>query len=172
MIGPLLFLIYINDLPDTINPHVLTSLFADDARLSNSFKLHVTNNMQEALNSLCKWMFDWELERAPSKCVVMIIGYNDHPPPPVYSLNGVLLPVVKQLKDLGITFCDNLSFNIHINSICSKAYILINRICRCFITNDYVFLLQAYISYVRPILEYNSSIWNPHTNYIGNAKAL
>ena len=93
-------------------------------------------------------------------------------PPPVYSLNGVLLPVVKQLKDLGITFCDNLSFNIHINSICSKAYILINRICRCFITNDYVFLLQAYISYVRPILEYNSSIWNPHTNYIGNAKAL
>ena len=40
--------------------------------------------------------------------------------------------------------------------------------CRCFITNDYVFLLQAYISYVRPILEYNSSIWNPHTNYIGN----
>ena len=43
---------------------------------------------------------------------------------------------------------------------------------RCFITNDYVFLLQAYISYVRPILEYNSSIWNPHTIYIGNAKAL
>ena len=48
----------------------------------------------------------------------------------------------------------------------------LNRICRCFITNDYVFLLQAYIRYVRPILEYNSSIWNPHTNYIGNAKAL
>ena len=44
--------------------------------------------------------------------------------------------------------------------------------CRCFITNDYVFILQAYIHYVRPILEYNSSIWNPHTNYIGNAKAL
>ena len=49
---------------------------------------------------------------------------------------------------------------------------LINRICRCFITNDYVFFVQAYISYVRLILEYNSSIWNPHTNYTGNAKAL
>ena len=35
--------------------------------------------MQEALNSLCKWMFDWELELAPSKCVVMRIGCNDHP---------------------------------------------------------------------------------------------
>ena len=56
--------------------------------------------------------------------------------PPVYSLNGVLLPFVKQFKDLSITFCDNLSFNIHINSICSKAYILINIICRCFITNE------------------------------------
>ena len=86
-------------------------------------------------------------------------------------MNGVRLPVVKQFKDLGITFCDNLSFNIHINSICSKAYILINIICRCFINNDYVFLLQAYISYVRRILNYNSSIWNHHTNYIGNAKA-
>ena len=118
-------------------------------------------------------MFDWELELAPSKCVVKRIGCNDHPPPPpVYSLNGVLLPVVKQFKDLGITFYDNLSFNILINSICSKEYILINIICRCLITNDYVFILQAYISYVRPILEYNSSIWNPHTNYIGNAKAL
>ena len=56
-----------------INPHVLTSLFADDANLANSFKLHLTNDMQEALNSLCKWMFDWELELAPSKCVVMRI---------------------------------------------------------------------------------------------------
>ena len=79
MIGPLLFLIYIHDLPDTINPHVLTSLFAYDTKLANSFKLHVTNDMQEALNSLCKWMFDWELELAPSKCVVIIIGCNDHP---------------------------------------------------------------------------------------------
>ena len=61
-------------------------------------------------------MFDWELELSPSKCVIMRIGCNVHPP--VYSLNGVLLPVVKQDEDLGITFCDNLSFNIHINSIC------------------------------------------------------
>ena len=73
VIGPLLFLIYINDLPDTINPHVLTSLFADDARLANSFKLHVINDMQEVLNSLYKWMFYWELELASSKYVVMRI---------------------------------------------------------------------------------------------------
>ena len=115
-------------------------LFADDTKLANFFKLHETNHMQEALNSVCKWMFDWELKLSPSKCVVMRIGCNDHGAPPVYSFNGVRLPVVKQFKDLGITFCDNHSFNIHINSICSKAYILINRIFRCFITNNYVFL--------------------------------
>ena len=119
-------------------------------------------------------MFDWELELAPSKYVIMRILCNYHPtpPPPVYSLNGVLLPVVKHFKDLCISFCDNLSFNIHFNSICSKAYILIYIIVICFITNDYLFLLQAYISYVRPILEFNSYIWNPHTHYIGNSKAL
>ena len=142
VLGPLLFVIYINDLPDTINLHVLTSLFAEDAKLANNFKVHVTNDMQEALNNLCKWKFDWELELAPSKCVVMRIGCNDHPPPhPVYSLNGVPLPVVKQFKDLGITFFDNHSFNIHINSICSKAYILINRIV------DALLLMTMYFFY-------------------------
>ena len=50
VIGPLLFIIYINDIPDTINTHA--SLFADDAKLANSFKLHVTNDMQEAQNCL------------------------------------------------------------------------------------------------------------------------
>ena len=80
VIGYLLFIIYIHDLPDTINQHVLTELFADDVKLANSYKLHVTNDMQEALNSLCEWMFDWELELTPSKCVVMRIGCNDHPP--------------------------------------------------------------------------------------------
>ena len=79
VIGHLLFLIYINDLTDTINPHVLTSLFSDDAKLANSFKLHETTNIQEDINSLCKWMIDWELELALSKCVIMRIGCNEHP---------------------------------------------------------------------------------------------
>ena len=54
----------------------------------------------------------------------------------------------------------------------AKMHIHINRSYRCCFTNYYVFLLQAYISYVSPILEYHSSIWNHHTNYIGIVKAL
>ena len=52
-----------------------------------------------------------------------------------------------------------MSFNTHINNICTKAHLIINRLFRCFITNDYIYLLKAYLSYVRPIVESDSSVW-------------
>ena len=55
----------------------------------------------------------------------------------------------------------------HISEICSKAYTLSNMIFRYFITNHYSPLVCAHLTYIRPILEYGSSVWNPHSNYIG-----
>ena len=65
-----------------------------------------------------------------------------------YFINDFELPIHTSFKDLGITFNDNISFNTHINTICTKAHLIINRLFRCFITNDYIYLLKAYISYV------------------------
>ena len=67
----------------------------------------------------------WELKLALKKCVVMRVGNMF--PAHVYNLNGHTLPNQSSFKDLGITFSDNLSFNIHINNIRNKAYIIINR---------------------------------------------
>ena len=64
-----------------------------------------------------------------------------------------------------------MSFNTHINTICTKAHLIINRLFRCFITNDYIYLLKAYISYVRPIVESDSSVWNPD-NFICNSNNI
>ena len=46
-------------------------------------------------------------------------------------------------------------------------YIISNIIFIYFITNQYYPLLYAYLTYIRRILEYGSSVWNPHSNYIG-----
>ena len=93
----------------------------------------------------------WELEIAPTKCVVMRICNKN--PVHSYFINDFKLPIHTSFKDLGITFNDNMSFNTHINIICTKAHLIINRLFICFITNDYIYLLKAYISYVSPIVE-------------------
>ena len=51
--------------------------------------------------------------------------------------------------------------------MCSKAFNILNIIFRCFIINDYCYLTKAFITYVRPLLEYNSCIWNPSNIYVG-----
>ena len=64
-----------------------------------------------------------------------------------------------------------MSFNTHINTICTKAHLIINRLLICFITNDYIYLLKAYLSYVHPIVESDSSVWNPD-NLICNSNNI
>ena len=53
-----------------------------------------------------------------------------------YFINDFELPIHTPFNDLGITFNENMSFNTHINTICTKAHLIINRLFRCFITND------------------------------------
>ena len=73
--GPLLFLIYINYLLNIIKPPIYASLFADDSKLLYSFKpIESCLPLQCALDKLNDWMKIWELELAPTKCVVMGIG--------------------------------------------------------------------------------------------------
>ena len=62
------------------------------------------------------------------------------------------------LKYLSITFNDNMNFNTHINTICTKTHLIINRLFRCSITNNYIYFINAYLSYIRPIVESDSSV--------------
>ena len=73
-----------------------------------------------------------------------------------------LLPVVQSCRDLGITMTHDLSFSEHINSMVFKAHQRASAILRCFVSRNITLLLRAYLVYVRPLLEYNSTIWSPH----------
>ena len=116
VLGPHLFLIYINDLPDGILSYV--SLFADDVKLIvDSEKVHLT---QKDLDELDSWQRKWKLRfnTADGKCMVLHIGKNN--PRHTYFLDAVALPPVSLEKDLGLFIDENLNWKENIQKAVSK----------------------------------------------------
>ena len=85
-------------------------------------------------------------------------------------MHTVQLPNVNECRDLGVFVDSHCNFKHHISHICRKAYTSINVIFRCFDTAHVPALIIAYKSFVRPILEYCSTVWNPYIpnrHYLG-----
>jgi hypothetical protein len=78
-----------------------------------------------------------------------------------FMLGSATLQKSTEVKDLGILIDKHLSFKNHINYVVKTAYARANLIRRCFVSNHLPTLLQAYKVYVRPLLEYNTSVWSP-----------
>ena len=73
-------------------------------------------------------------------------------------IDGCLLPIVTECRNLGVTMTSDLSMFNHISAIGAKAHQRANIILRCFVSRDRKLLVRAFEVYVRPILEYNSVI--------------
>ena len=82
-----------------------------------------------------------------------------------FSINNSPLPIVTSYPDLGITITNDLSPSSHIDRFVSKAHQRANIIHRCFVSRNEDLLVRAFITYVRPVLEYNSVTWSPHLKY-------
>ena len=120
VLGPLLFLTYINDLPDGLASTV--KLFADDTLL---YGVVVDDsdcdNLQDDLNKLEIWQNEWQMEFNPSKCNIMRISNKQRPPQRTYFFCGSKLEQVDSASYLGITVNSKLKWSEHISSISSKA---------------------------------------------------
>ena len=79
-----------------------------------------------------------------------------------FKLYGQTVQSVSTVRDLGVHFCSNLTFTSHINTIVAKAYTRACLIHKCFLSKDAATLTKAYVTYVRPILEYATVIWSPY----------
>jgi len=162
-LGPLLFLIYINDITDVFNAQVNCKLYADDVKLYTEVKsADDLFCFQNCLNSLHKWSLVWQLTISSHKCCTIDVGK-----PAIICdncqccLGTELIVVSEHVSDLGITIDKSLSFTEHIAKITRKAHQRASLIHRCFISKNTDLLLKAFITYVRPVLEYNSPIWSP-----------
>ena len=116
VLGPLLFLLYINDLPQNIQSQV--RLFADDTAVY----LTVTssedaNTLQADLDTLQEWERTWDMDFNPSKCQVLHITRSRQPLQSQYTLHGQFLESVDSAKYLGVNITQDLNWNHHINEI-------------------------------------------------------
>lgn len=162
VLGPLLFLAYINDLPHNISSKV--RLFADDTAVYltlTSADQSVT--LQNDLKLLEKWELEWDMEFNPSKCQVIHVTKRKHPIPTQYYLHGVHLESVSSAKYLGVDISNNLTWDEHINRSTKKANQTLGFLRRNIKVRSEPIKSIAYQTLVKPQLEYASEIWSPHT---------
>ena len=164
-IGPLLFVLYINDVVDVIGGKCRCNLYADDLKIYSEIDSQCDENLlQNSLDALSKWSSDWQLNISTKKCSILNIHQKSTAQPRSYSLADSAVPVCESVKDLGIIVDCNLKFSVHICSIASRAHSRSCLIHKCFVSKDIDSLLRAYITYVRPLLEYASQAWSPHSH--------
>jgi hypothetical protein len=161
VLGPILFILYIDDINIICTGSVTLKLFADDLKLYSTIKSDCDNNsLQATLDKLQLWCSEWQLTVNINKCHVIHIGkgiYNH-----VYSFDGHQLHVCDKVCDLGIEIDSDLSFDAHINMIVGKAYSRIGILFKGFSSRNVALLVKAYVTYIRPTLEYASSVWSPY----------
>ena len=158
VLGPSLFLVYINDLVQSIQ-HSKIMLFADDLKIFNTSKNSTL--LQSDLNSLESWTNKWQLTISYKKCSTLYLGNKN--PKIHYNLGTFdLVDAGPVLKDLGVHISNDISSSIHCTNIASKAARVSALIYKTFFSKDVNLMKKAFLVYVRPILEYCSVVWNPY----------
>ena len=174
VLGPLLFLAFINDLPESIK-HSSTKLFADDCLLFRPIKtLGDSKLLQEDLSSLEKWEMMWQMEFNPTKCTVMHITPSRSKDPLVfdYHLHGQKLTETQHSKYLGVSFSNDLSWSNHIKNTVTKGNKTLGFLRRNFRHCTPSVKASTYKAMVRPILEYAATVWDPAEGDTGDAGSL
>ena len=113
VLGPLLSLLYINDLPENIQSQ--DRLFADDTAIYITINNHSdSDTLQQDLDTLQTWERLWDMDFNPSKCQVLHISKSRHPAQHINMLHGQALEAMDHAKYLGVDISKDLSWNTHI----------------------------------------------------------
>ena len=160
-LGPVLFLIFINDLPSCIKYSKIL-MYADDVKLFLSFKdPSQCSLLQVDLNNFLNWCNINLMDLNLNKCKYMSF-YRRSPVLCSYTFNNHQLEKVESFLDLGVLLDNKLSFNSHISQTVNKAKGVLGFIKRWGKEfEDPYITRQLYVSLVRPILEYASVVWDP-----------
>ena len=169
VLGPILFVLYINDLPSRVKSEI--RLFADDTKLFTRSDIDgATDTLQEDLDLLQNWSEQWLLRFHPEKCHVLKLGhqksnvtYEMKKKDQEGNVTIIQLEESEFEKDLGVYIDNKLNFKEHVHRATARANKVMGVIRRTFdfLTED-VFV-QLFKSLIRPILEYGNSVWQPYS---------
>ena len=162
ILGPLLFLLYVNDMPNVVDKDSLTGLFADDAKVCRHIKsLRDCQILQNDLKLLNEWAKKWGMKFNPQKCQCLTFTRKRNPFIFDYSINGVALERVDSVCDLGVHMQSDMTWNKHVDSIVSSAnrkWALVRRVIG--INGNQKTLTTLYQTLIRSQLEYCSTVWS------------
>ena len=163
VLGPLLFLVYINDIPSSINVSSVF-LFADDAKLLSILRSNLDSaHLQDNVDSIGTWSEEWKVRLNASKCAHTHFSMQGSVPSVKYRVNDSAIQCSSLHKDLGIIITQQMSWSTHINRVCSCVYHSLHVIKRNIPQNSSLALRKIlYLTLVRSHLCYSSQLWRPH----------
>ena len=176
VLGFLLFLLFINDLPEKCSPEDedLIKLLADDTKSYQEISTDVTQqasnqlDLQQRIDRIAQWAKDWKMEIHPAKSKVLHLGRANPRLP--YKMEGEEIPTATIEKDIGFWISEDLSSSTHVQKAKGKAMAEIARIRRNFSYIDKKAFCILYNQRIRPHLDYGMAACPPRTS--AEAKSL
>ncbi|KAL8609731.1 hypothetical protein ACOMHN_042770 [Nucella lapillus] len=164
VLGPLLFLTYINDLPDVVKDSN-TRLFADDALLyRNVCSAKEQSLLQADLDRLAEWENTWQMSFNAGKCNTLHVSPGrDLSFRSAYTLHEQTLEAVSSAKYLGVSMAKDLTWTKHVEMVAAKGNRTVGFLRRNLKDCTTEVRKATYTTMVRPTLEYASTVWDPHT---------
>ena len=158
VLGPLLFIIFINDLPD----HIINSdafLFADDSKL-HCYSTPIQTNIQDDVDGFTQWKNLNKMESNNEKCSLLSFNLNETP---IVVIDGNVIAEVPFIKDLGVTVDRSLKWCEHVDNKLKKCYSAFHLLKRNIpFSTPSKTKLNLFQSCVLSILYYASQVWHPN----------
>ncbi|KAJ2937427.1 hypothetical protein O0L34_g18615 [Tuta absoluta] len=161
-LGPLLFVILINDLPNVVSDSSIL-IFADDVKLYRTCESELDCKiLQRDLDAVHAWSIENKLYFNPSKCETMTFTRSSVPLSHTYSIGGVPVSRVRQVRDLGVLFDPALTFHAHVQHVADAARRRLGFVLRNAGPLSPAATQALYNALVRSLLETSSIVWGPH----------
>ena len=160
VLGPLLFVIFINDIDNFTRNITIMLKFADDTKLGNVASGTVDcENLQQTINDLLVWADTWCMKFNTAKCKVIHLGRSNanH----IYNMNGIDLQSIDKERDIGVLMSASLKPSLQCSQAANRASAILKQITRAFMYRDRKVFLLLYKQFVRCHLEFAIPAWSP-----------